>query len=227
MDPAKTERPGVTVMKTSFLTLLLAALALASADAASSSNLLANGSFDKGLEGWKCKYDKQGESWYFTNHERVKVEPKMAGRSQLLALYGDDATLGWNGTKADSKPVHVTPGGRYRLSASVMSTGPGARLMVEGYQWRPGVKPHPDPDLSELRKVFKSELVYFGSQQGGGISMPGKSWETGKVVFPDEKPSPLAIEKLAKMEFLVVHIVAISGSAGTLYLDDIKLEQVK
>lgn len=217
-------------MKNALLVLMLCAAGLTSAEAAT--NLLANGSFDSAdssLANWKYKYDKEGESWYFTNHERVKVVEKEEGRSNVLSLFGDSNILTGTGqgTKVDSYPVQVKPGGRYKLTLTARSTGPCVRAMVEGYQWRPGVKPHPSPELAELRKVFKSELVYFGSQKGGSVSSPGKSWQTDSVTFPGEKPTELAADKLSKMEFLVVHIIAINGSAGNLYIDDVKLEQVK
>jgi hypothetical protein len=68
------------------LSILLAAAATAASGA---SNLLPNGSFDdkdNPLANWKYKYDKEGESFYFKNHEHVKVEPSIAGRSGVLAL---------------------------------------------------------------------------------------------------------------------------------------------
>jgi hypothetical protein len=215
-------------MKALLLLLLTAALL---PPARASSNLLTNGSFDDPdypLKGWKYKYDKEGESFYFKNHEFVKVEPRLEGRTGVLALFGtQDMVAGTGqGTKVDSFPVEVKPGGRYRLTLTARSVGPGTRTLVEGYQWRPGVKPHRHPDLSEIRKCFKSELVYFGSQQGGTFASVTKNWQTASVTVPDEKLSPLAAEKLSKMEFLVVHIVAIQGSEGTLYIDDVKLEQV-
>lgn len=211
------------------LTLLFLLAALSSARA--SSNLLANGSFDdttNPLANWKYKYDKEGESWYFANHERVKVVPEVDGRKNVLSLYGDKVILFdiGQGTKVDSYPAEVKPGGRWRLTVTAKSTGPTMRCLVEGYQWRPGVKPHPHPDISEIRKCFKSELLYMGAQKGGTMSGVPKNWLTDSVTFPAEKPSALAVDKLAKMEFLVVHIVAIGGSEGNLYIDDVKLEQV-
>lgn len=217
-------------MKLLLLILLLGAGAIPAARA--SSNLLANGSFDNpdgSLASWKYKYDKEGESWYVNNHEHVKVEPRVEGHNGVLALWGDRSILFdiGQGTKVDSFPVGVKPGGRFRLTLTARSTGPGIRALVEGYQWRPGVKPHPNPDLSEIRKCFKSELVYFGGQKGGGMSSVDKAWQTAGVTFPADKPSEQAVSMLKKMEFLVVHIVAINGGEGTLYIDDVTLEQVK
>jgi hypothetical protein len=213
-------------MKIVLLVLLAAVLSPA---ARASSNLLENGSFaDPGdpLAGWKYKYDKEGESFYFKNHEYVKVEPRLEGRTSVLALFAtQDMVAGTGqGTKVDSFPAEVKPGGRHRLTITARSDGPGARILVEGYQWRPGVKPHPHPDISEIRKCYKSPLVFFGNQKGGEYADVTKNWQTASVTFPDATPTKLAADKLAKMEFLVVHIVAIFGGEGTLYIDDVKLE---
>ena len=220
----------ILMKKTTFVCLLAALFIAPAAQAAS--NLLVNGRFehpDNPLFAWQYKYERAGDSWYAANHERVKVEPRIEGRSGVLALWGDRNILfdTGQGTKVDSFPVEVKPGGRWRLTATARSTGPGARILVEGYQWRPGVKPHPNPDRSKLRTCYKSGLLFFGSQKGGSISHPSKNWQTANVVFPDAKPSDFAKSQLAKMEFLVVHIVAIDGTEGSLYVDDVKLEAVK
>lgn len=193
-------------------------------------NLLFNGGFDhpdNPLLGWKYKYDLEGESFYFSNHERVKVEAESAGRQGVLSLYGDKNILfdTGQGTKVDSDPVAVKPDGRYRLTVTARSTGPSSRILVEGYHWKPGIKPHGKPQLHELRKCYKSEIVYFGGQQGGAMSGPGKGWSTASETFPETK-SKLGQELFNKAEFLVVHIVAIDGSEGTLLVDEVKLERL-
>jgi len=210
----------------------IAAVALCgwAAAAQAGGNLLLNGDFshpDGPLTGWKYKYDLEGESFYFTNHERVSTVEKDGGRSGILALYGDKNILfdTGQGTKVDSDPVQVEPGGRYRLTVEARSSGPACRILVEGYSWKPGIKPHPHPQLHELRKCYKSKLVYFG-QQGGSRSPVGKTWQTASQTFPDKTNSALGQELFNKAEFLVVHIVAIDGSEGTLYIDSVKLERL-
>ncbi len=223
------ERPGV--MKTGvFLRLSLWLLILPTAFGAS--NLVVNGSFDDPdhpLRGWRYKYDREGESWYLSNHERVQVVDEYAGRKKVLALYGDRTILfdTGQGTKVDSAPIPIEKGARYKLTVTARTTGPSSRILAEGYQWRPGIKPHPNPEWHELRKCFKSELVYFGKEKGGSMSTPSKTaWQTASAFFPPENPSPLAQNLLSKMEFVVIHIVAIGGTEGTLYVDDVQLEKI-
>jgi hypothetical protein len=219
-------------MKEHAMRLLLMMVLIAGANLSQgASNLLPNGSFDDKndpLANWKYKYDTEGESWYFKNHEFVKVEPSVEGRSGVLALFGtQDMVAGTGqGTKVDSFPIPVKPGGRFRLTMTARSSGPGTRTLVEGYMWRPGVKPHANPDISELRKCFKFELIQFGSVKAGDHSEVGRTWKTASVTFPGENPTELASGLLRKVEFLIVHIVAIFGGEGTLYVDDVKVEQL-
>ncbi len=194
-------------------------------------NLVVNGSFDHPddpLYGWKYRYDLPGESWYFKNHEHVKVEPVETGRRRVLALWGNEAILQvpGQGTQVDSKPAAVKPGGRYKLTVSARTSGPDCRILVEGYKWAPGVKPHPDPELHELRKCYKAREVYFGAVKAGTSGGVGKNWQTESQTFPKEGGSDLALDSWKKAEFLVVHIVAIKGSEGTLYVDDVRLERI-
>jgi len=196
------------------------------------SNLVVNGSFDhpdNPLLGWKYKYDRAGESWYFNNHNNVKVVDD-GTRKAVLALWGDYALLQnpGQGTKVDSAPIPFDPKLTYELTAWGRSSGPTSRMLVEGYRWAPGVKPHDNPDLSELRKCYKFSQLYFGPKKEGTMSDVPKSWSQAKSVFPDPAmtKSPESQKNLARVKFVVIHIVAIGGSDGTLYIDDISLKRV-
>ena len=213
------------------VTLAALAAAVGAGPAQAGGNLVVNGSFDNPddpLAGWKYRYDLPGESWYFQNHEHVKVVPVESGRRSVLALWGNEAILQvpGQGTVVDSKPIAVKPGARYKLTASARTSGPDCRILVEGYKWAPGVKPHADPELHELRKCYKAREIYFGPVKAGTSGGVGKSWQTESQTFPKEGGSDLALDSWKKAEFLVIHIVAIKGSEGTLYVDDVKLEQI-
>ena len=137
---------------------VFASLLLLSVPAApAADNLVVNGSFDyagDSLHGWKYKYDLPGESWYFDNHKHVSVVDRDGPQNKVLALWGDLNILQTTGqgTKVDSDPIAVKPGSRYRFSAKARSSGPNCRVMLEGYRWRPGIKPHDHPALFELRR---------------------------------------------------------------------------
>jgi hypothetical protein len=90
---------------------------------------------------------------------------------------------------------------------------------------RPGVKPHDGLTLAELRKCYRATQLYFGAVQGGGTSSPGPEWKRVTAMVPEEKLGKLAQEKYDEIEYWVVHVVAIAGRAGELFVDDIRLER--
>jgi hypothetical protein len=197
-------------------------------------NLVPNGSFDneKDLAFWQFQYDQKGESWYFDNHQLVSVVPVEAGRRRVLRLNVATQFLADNpGVKVDSQPIPVKPGGRYRLSAYAKSTGPDLRLLGEGYKWRPGVKPHDQPTIYELRKCYRFPLVFFGEVPGGtaGGLVRGAGWKRGAVEFPGTAQHELG-ERQQKLfdevQFIVIHVVAIQGRTGDVFVDDIELERL-
>lgn len=201
------------------------------------SNLVANGSFEQADDegkpvDWKYKYDLEGESWYFDNHKYVSIKDS-EGRKNALCLWGDVKLLQvpGQGVQVDGKPIPVTdlPKSKFKFSAFTRSSGPWCRILIEGYRWRPGIKPHSDPQLHELRKCYKFSQLYFGSQTAGTCAQPLPKWTRGETEFPDPQlaKSPLAQDILSKIRFLVVHIIAINGSEGELFVDDVKVEKIK
>ena len=194
-------------------------------------NLVFNGAFDDPtdpLNGWKYKFDLPGESWYFNNHEHVSVVDKEGSHRKVLALWGNVEILQvpGQGTKTESRPMPVKPGGKYRFTAEARSTGPDCRIMIEGYHWKPGVKPHDGPELSELRRCYRSRQLYFGSSEGGTMGGVGRNWQKSTTTFPKEGTPEEGQELFNKAEFMVVHIVAIGGSEGYLYVDNVTLERL-
>lgn len=209
-----------------WLGLMLGWLAL-SLPAAATSNLVFNGSFDLGLEGWQTRYDRPGESWYLENHLHVSVVPSESGRRNVLRLHVKDQFTADNpGVKADSRPIPVAPGGRYRFQATARSTGPNCRILLEGYRWHPKAERRERPTLYDLRKVYKFEQLYFGAVAGGTMGGVGRTWQTATVTLPQPAKGKLQAELFDSIEFLVVHIVAIGGGPGDLFVDDVILERL-
>jgi len=219
---------------------LLAALVCA-AGAGAGDNLLVNGSFDdpdQPLKGWKYDYADTGNRLYAGNCNYVSVLPADGARRGVLRLHGTRDVL-WatgQGVKVDSWPVPFEPGATYKLTAYARSSadsrepGPNCRMYIEGYRWRPGVKPHDAPRLSDLRKVYKQgpgNILYFGGRDSGAFSGAPRSWQKGECTFPSKDRSELAERHLQRVKFLVVHIVAIDGWDGDLLVDDVQLRRIE
>jgi hypothetical protein len=224
------------------LNLLIAAGTIISQAAAApglNQNLVANGDFENPedpLKYWKYDYSDTGNSWYANNKKYVSVLDTYKGARGVLRFQGTSLTLSdpGQGIKVDSKPIRVNLDNRYKLTARACSTGAGSRILVEGYHWRPGIMPHPNPKLSELRKCYKFKLIYFKDQSGGIAEVP-QNWETASLTFPKKDLSKLARKYMKKIEFFVIHVMAVGGSPGTsgdgkyqcLYIDEIRLEEVR
>jgi len=207
-------------------------LLLLAATTRAASNLVVNGSFeyeDPPLARWQYKYDRKGESWYFENHTRVSVVEMVSGRRNVLRLaVPNQGIADTQGTKVDSQPIPVQPGGRYRMGAWARSTGPNCQLLMEGYKWRPGVKPHPNPTLYELRKCYTFRQLFFGRVEGGTMGNPSDTWRRASMTVPEgvKRLEGLRKKKYDEIEFLVLHLVAIGGGPGDLFVDDVVLERV-
>lgn len=206
---------------------------------ADAKNLLTNGGFDSTnppLSGWKYNYEDTGNSNWASNHLYVAITNIPGAQDYALDLRANKWLL-WElgqGVMVDSNPVPVEPNGKYRLTVSARSTGCNARIFVEGYRWRPGIKPHTNPKLAELRKCYRFPLINFKGETPGQMSFVDETWKRASVTFPDAKLTPLAKESFNKIQFLVVHIIAIdiddvnvpNDKFFHLYVDDVILERL-
>ena len=212
-----------------FALLPAAAVLFCMAAAEPPKNLVRNGGFDDAkdpLVGWYREYKLPGESFYAENAKHVSVVPD-GGRPHVLKLDVANQGLADNqGVKAESLPIPFDPAKRYRFSAEARSTGPSARIMLEGYEWKPGIKPHDNPDRTELRLVYRFPVMQFG--KSGLAEMPDmpREWTGGAVEIPSPDLKPLARKFLAKVKFIMVRAVAIGGKAGMVLVDNVKLEEV-
>ena len=206
-------------------------------------NLLKNGNFAQGLEGWRYKYNLPGEGWYTNNHNLVSVVAEAEGKPPVLKLHGTFNELQSGhamGIKVDSDPIPFKPTEKACVTVTVKTTGPNCRILVYGYKWKPGVKPHPNPFLPELRECYHSTQIYFTKPVASAVNfMAGsfggakKDWVTASVVVPASrttattgKTSAMGMELWNTVEFLSIHIIAIAGKPGDLFVKDVRFEKV-
>ena len=183
--------------------LIIIAMLLAASLVWAGSNMVVNGHFadtNEFLPGWKYDYRDQysdediasGESYSLmaANHTHVAVTNE-GPRTHVLALQANKWLL-WEmgqGVQVDSDPIPVATGGRYTLTIAAKTTGPDCRILVEGYRWRPGIKPHAHPKLKEVRKCYRFAQVYFGAEKTGemGGILPAMGWSKGLADVPRRK----------------------------------------
>lgn len=218
-------------MKSIAITFALVCLGLA-LPATAGGNLVPNGGFDnekKPLSSWYTEFTRKGESWYKDNLKLVSVVAD-DDRPHVLKLDVATQFLADNpGVKAESHPIPFDPKKRYRFSAAARSTGPCARIMLEGYTWKPGVKPHEKPERWELRSTYRFPILMFKPAEDGGSSETNQvpqDWTSASAEFPSQKLTDLAKSFYAKSEFVMVRLVGIAGKKGELFVDDVSLEEL-
>lgn len=215
-------------MRGFMMTMMMFATAL---PVGAATNLVVNGGFDDpgGLrQGWKTEFTDPGESWYEKNHELVSVSDGDDNRQRCLRLNVATQFLAdFPGVKADSAPIPFDPRKSYRFSARARSTGPDCRVMLEGYHWKPGVEPHDNPTMRDLRRCYRFKPLYFGAVKGGTTGGAGAEWTGASQVVPGKELSAEAQKSFGKIQFVIVHIVGITGKAGEVLVDDVRLEPVE
>ncbi len=217
--------PAFRIIAPSLVVVLLVALITP----ATAQNLLPNGSFDHPedpLHGWKTTYEIVGEDWYEHNHTFISVD-REAGRDSVARLEVAAEIASEEGVKMESAPVPFDRNSRYRLSVDARTTGPNARIYLRGYRWRPRVERHDNPTLEELVPVYNFHAIQFQSDRAERLSNPDRRWRTATQEIPFEGMSTAAQRHFRMIDFLVVQVFAIHGSAGTLYVDNVQIEKVR
>lgn len=180
-------------MRVLLLSVLLASLALQAAPPGQvGQTLIQNGSFDDPsdpLKGWVVDYAFTGNSHYSGNKSRVSIANEGARKNVVQFGSNGDA-----GVKMECRSFPIEPGFRYTCTLDIKSGG--YRIYFAGYQFTPGVRPHENPDLGELRMVYQSKAAVGSCAE----------WKQERIELPGVALSPQAIEHLRKVRQLTVYI---------------------
>jgi hypothetical protein len=190
------------------LRLLLLAALLSLAPSSRAESLIENGSFDdpaEPLKGWITDYEWTGNSWYVGNKKHVAAVAE-AERGTVVKL----TSPGDAGVKMESRAFPLEPGFRYVCNLDVK--GGGYRLYFAGYKWAPGIRPHENPKLEELRLIYQSKAT----------TATAEGWKQEKFELPGVKLSPQAIGHLKEVRFLTVYIWFVKSG----FVDNVKVTKV-
>jgi hypothetical protein len=155
-------------------------------------SVIENGNFDDPaapLKGWIVDYAFTGNSNYVENKSRVSIATEGA-RKNVVQF----ASAGDPGVKMESLAFPLEPGFKYTCSLDIK--GGGYRVYFAGYQFAPGVRPHENPELGELRMIYQSKATTGSSAE----------WKQEKFELPGVNLSKQAIEHLKKVRYLTVYI---------------------
>lgn len=171
-------------------------------------SLLENGNFENAanpFQGWVTDYAWTGNSYYINNKEHLSIASE--GERKNFVKFAD---AGQGGVKIESHPIALEPGYKYVCDMDVK--GGGYRLYFAGYQWTPGVAPHPNPEISELRMIYQSKAATGSSP----------SWKKERIELPGVKLSQEAMAHLKKVRFITVYIWMVSAGG----VDNVTLTKV-
>lgn len=158
-------------------------------------NLQPNADFsdpDDPLASWNYDYEWTGNRNYVGNAERVSVLPREGGRRNVLQITG----LGDVGSKVETIILPYEEGMTYRARVSLRG-GP-YRIYFSGYSWRPGIRPHDEPELKELRPIYRSKTEAGSS----------RSWRTIDLEIPGVDATELSQQHLRRVRFVTLYIWA-------------------
>ena len=189
---------------------LFATICLMAAPHGFAQNLVENGSFDDSadpLAGWVTDYSWTKNNQYMENVGNVEVVSMEAGYSNVCRLFSDrDA-----GTKMETVPIPFEEG--YRYTCTLKFKGPDYRIYFAGYRWKPRVKPYDDPDISDLRAVYKSRAE---TGQANG-------WTTVKLELPGKKMTRGMQTYLKQVKYITLFVYV----TRTGYIDEVKITRHK
>jgi hypothetical protein len=172
--------------------LLLTTAMLPAAPLAPQPSILENGNFDNPtdpLKGWIIDYAFEGNSNYMGNKDHVSIVTE--GARKNVVKFG---SAGEAGVKMECRAFPLEPGFKY--VAALDMKGAGYRIYFKGYQFAPGERPHENPELSELREIYKSKPTIGSSAD----------WKQEKIEIPGVKLSPQFVAQFKKIRYLTVYI---------------------
>ncbi len=162
-------------------------------------NLLANGDFSREFEGWVVS-------------KRTQVVKGSADRPRVCVLPV--------GHLLASEPFALDAGCKYRLTVDMRAWGGlNGRVFVEGYRWKPGVKPHAgEPKMEELQRIWRSQVLSYGDYlaptlRAQDMSNPPENWQTASMVFPSPTAPDFDRRTWRQADFGVVNIYVLWHSS--------------
>lgn len=207
-------------MKQIYLTISLAlGLALTALSQAGDLNLCYNAAFDseKGnLDGWNLNYDWTGVGLQQGNHLNASYLPEFRGKKNVLHMKVPD---GYE-SKVESPLIAYETGDRYKCTFDIYIEGVNMKMLFNGYQFTPGIKPYENPKLQDLRRIYKTEQMDMKQ---------GSRWQSMTMYFPNNSQiSSTAYAHLKKVRQICffIYVPGHTYGAGDFYLSNVRITKV-
>jgi len=171
-------------------------------------NLVINGKFDDyedPLKGWMTDYRWSKSTIYSKNHERISVVPNEGVYSKVCKLSGKK---GYSEVRIESNPIKFEQ--EHQYTCTLDFKGGQTHLYFAGYKWKPGIRPHENPNDGELRLIYKSKLEKAKST----------GWKKVTFQIPGVNASALSMKHMKYVRFIRVYAITIGGGKDT-FIDNV------
>ncbi|MFA7174549.1 MAG: hypothetical protein WC340_14285 [Kiritimatiellia bacterium] len=208
-------------MKQIYLTIgLVLGFSLTALSQAGDLNLCHNAAFDseKGnFAGWNLDYDWTGIGLQRGNHLNASYLPEFRGKKNVLHM---KVPSGYE-SKIECQLIAYEIGDRYKCTFDIYIEEVNMKMLFNGYQFAPGIKPYEHPKLQDLRRIYKTEQMDMRK---------GARWQTMTMNFPNNSQiSPTAYAHLKKVRQISVFFYVPGGtyfSEGNFYLSNMRITKL-
>jgi len=182
-------------------------------------NCCYNGNFDseKGnLDGWNLNYDWTGISLQQGNHLNASFLPEFRGKKNVMHMKVPD---GYE-SKIECPLIAYETGDRYKCTFDIYVEGVNMKMLFNGYNYKPGIRPSENPQLQDLRRIYKTEQMDMKK---------GARWQTVTMYFPNKSQiSSTAYSHLKKVRYICIflYVPGHTYGSGNFYLSNVRITKV-
>ena len=183
-------------------------------------NYCYNGNFDseKGnLDGWHVDYDWTGNGNQQGNHKNVSFLPEFRGKKNVLKM---NVPKGYE-SKIECPLIDYERGDRYKCTFDIFVENVNMKMLFNGYQFKPGIRPYEHPKLQDLRRIYKTEQMDINK---------GAAWQTKTIYFPGTSQiSSAAYSHLQKVRQICLFLYVPGATyfkEGNFYLANVRITKV-
>ncbi len=146
-------------------------------------NWLRNGDFRHGLHGWTVRFPEAGETVYSRNHEWIEVSDNPLGTGRVIRFTLSRAVAATEGVKAATPLMPVEAGVSYQFGADILSLGPSAKIILEGYVEDAERTAAGADQIPGYRRIYRAVI------HPKGVS--GREWTTHRrIIAPPVRYQP-------------------------------------
>lgn len=210
-----------TMLKAVSICMICAACSMP--EPARAENLCINGEFNVVTNGnkpygWIYDLSFADRTPWKNNPRYVTVKEKEGSRKNVLAL-----EMGNIGARDEAVVIsNIIPFDqtkKYKIAFDGRTEGPMERIYIRGYKWKSGIKPHENPEFSELQDIY----------HGKPFEALGRSWKRVTREFPyysKTDSSELNLSHLKSIRFIVLYVIIPlfeTNPPGSVYLDNVEI----